>query len=141
MTAPDPTALAREVLEREERLSAYTYSIPLAAQASWDATRSEQVKSAPALARAVIAASELHRPIRVYDDCGDPECLNDHVWIADTVACEDSAIGWACARCCYYGEHPLECADHKGDHTGVPQDQACFTRAALNVTHDHQEEA
>ena len=46
--------LAREVLEREERLSAYTYSIPLAAQASWDATRSEQVRSAPALAHAVI---------------------------------------------------------------------------------------
>ena len=86
----------------------------------------------PALARAVIAVSELHRPIRVYDDCGDPECLNDHVWIADTVACEDSAIGWACGRCCYYGEHPLECADHKGDHKGVPQDQACATRTALN---------
>ena len=50
----DPTALAREALEREERLSAYTYSIPLAAQASWDATRSEQVRSAPDLARAVI---------------------------------------------------------------------------------------
>ena len=50
----DPITLAREVLEREERLSAYTYSIPLAAQASWDATRSEQVRSAPALARAVI---------------------------------------------------------------------------------------
>ena len=46
--------IAREVLEREERLSAYTYSIPLAAQASWDATRSEQVRSAPALAHAVI---------------------------------------------------------------------------------------
>ena len=86
---------------------------------------------AAALARAVIAVSELHRPIRVYDDCGDPECLNDHVWIADTVACEDSAIGWACARCCYYGEHPLECADHKGDHKGVPQVRACATRAAL----------
>ena len=85
-----------------------------------------------ALARAVLAVSELHRPIRVYDDCGDPECLNDHVWIADTVACEDSAIGWACARCCYYGEHPLECADHKGDHKGVPQVRACATRAALN---------
>ena len=55
--APDHPAvesLAREVLEREERLSAYTYSIPLAAQASWDGTRSEQVKSAPALARAVL---------------------------------------------------------------------------------------
>ena len=88
--------------------------------------------AAPALAHAVIAVSELHRPIRVYDDCGDPECLNDHVWIADTVACEDSAIGWACARCCYYGEHPLECADHKGDHKGVPQVRACATRAALN---------
>lgn len=50
----DPITLAREALEREERLSAYTYSIPLAAQASWDATRSEQVKSAPDLARAVI---------------------------------------------------------------------------------------
>ena len=42
------------MLEREERLSAYTYSIPLAAQASWDATRSEQVRSAPELAHAVI---------------------------------------------------------------------------------------
>ena len=50
----DPTDLAREVLEREERLSAYTYSIPLAAQASWDADRSEQVKAAPDLARAVV---------------------------------------------------------------------------------------
>ena len=89
------------------------------------------VHEARTLARAVIAVSELHRPIRVYDDCGDPECLNDHVWIADTVACEDSAIGWACARCCYYGEHPLECADHKGDHKGVPQVRACATRAAL----------
>ena len=51
---PAIESLAREALEREERLSAYTYSIPLAAQASWDATRSEQVRSAPALARAVI---------------------------------------------------------------------------------------
>ena len=51
---PAIESLAREVLEREERLSAYTYSIPLAAQASWDATRSEQVRSAPALAHAVI---------------------------------------------------------------------------------------
>ena len=51
---PAVESLAREVLEREERLSAYTYSIPLAAQASWDATRSEQVKAAPDLARAVI---------------------------------------------------------------------------------------
>ena len=50
----DPATLAREVLEREERLSAYSYSIPLAAQASWDATRSEQVKAAPDLARAVL---------------------------------------------------------------------------------------
>lgn len=62
-TAPalptDPTALAREVLEREERLSAYSYSIPLAAQASWDATRSEQVKSAPDLARAVARVAAL----------------------------------------------------------------------------------
>lgn len=49
----DPVDLAREVLEREERLSAYSYSIPLAAQASWDAARSEQVKAAPDLARAV----------------------------------------------------------------------------------------
>ena len=46
--------LARTTLEREKRLSAYTYSIPLAAQASWDATRSEQVRSAPDLAHAVI---------------------------------------------------------------------------------------
>ena len=51
---PDIEPLAREVLEREERLSAYSYSIPLAAQASWDATRSEQVKAAPDLARAVL---------------------------------------------------------------------------------------
>ena len=51
---PAIESLAREVLEREERLSAYTYSIPLAAQAFWDATRSEQVKAAPALARAVL---------------------------------------------------------------------------------------
>ena len=60
--APDHPAvesLAREVLEREERLSAYTYSIPLAAQASWDATRSEQVKSAPDLARAVARVAAL----------------------------------------------------------------------------------
>lgn len=84
------------------------------------------------LAGAVLAVSEVHDPLRVYDDCGDPECLNDHEWIADTVACEDSAIGWACARCCYYGEHPLECADHHGDHKGVPQVRACATRAALN---------
>ena len=47
------------MLEREERLSAYTYSIPLAAQASWDATRSEQVKAAPDLARAVARVAEL----------------------------------------------------------------------------------
>ena len=94
------------------------------------------VIEARTLAHAVIAVSELHRPIRVYDDCGDPECLNDHVWIADTVACEDSAIGWACARCCYYGEHPLECADHHGDHKGVPQVRACATRAALNGEND-----
>ena len=51
---PAIESLAREVLEREERLSAYTYSIPLAAQALWDAIRSEQVKAAPDLAHAVI---------------------------------------------------------------------------------------
>ena len=56
---PAVESLAREVLEREERLSAYTYSIPLAAQASWDATRSEQVKSAPDLARAVARVAAL----------------------------------------------------------------------------------
>ena len=61
MTAADrdPLTIAREVLEREERLSAYSYSIPLAAQASWDATRSEQVRSAPDLARAVIRLADL----------------------------------------------------------------------------------
>ena len=102
-----PTTLAREVLDLAHEDETVTVcSIP--------------DNKATTLARAVIAVSELHRPIRVYDDCGDPECLNDHVWIADTVACEDSAIGWACARCCYYGEHPLECADHHGDHKGVP---------------------
>ena len=55
----DPLIIAREVLEREERLSAYSYSIPLAAQASWDADRSEQVKAAPDLARAVLRMDEL----------------------------------------------------------------------------------
>jgi len=54
MTDRDPLTIAREVLEREERLSTYSYSIPVEAQASWDATRSEQVKAAPDLARAVI---------------------------------------------------------------------------------------
>ena len=115
----DPTTLARAVLDLAHEDETVTVcTIP--------------DNKAATLARAVIAVSELHRPIRVYDDCGDPECLNDHVWIADTVACEDSAIGWACARCCYYGEHPLECADHHGDHKGVPQVRACATRAALN---------
>ena len=64
----DPVTLAREVLEREERLSAYTYSIPLAAQASWDATRSEQVRSAPALAHAVI---ELTAKVKRVDALAD----------------------------------------------------------------------
>ena len=54
MTDRNIVDLARATLEREERLSAYTYSIPLAAQAFWDATRSEQVRSAPELARAVL---------------------------------------------------------------------------------------
>lgn len=115
----DPTTLAREVLDAAHEDETITVcSIP--------------DNKVATLARAVIAVSELHQPIRVYDDCGDPECLNDHEWFADTVACEDSAIGWACARCCYHGEHPLECADHEGDHKGVPQDQACATRTALN---------
>ena len=119
MSDRDPMTIAREVLDLTHEDETVTVcSVP--------------DNKVAALARAVLAVSELHRPIRVYDDCGDPECLNDHVWIADTVACEDSAIGWACARCCYYGEHPLECADHKGDHKGVPQVRACATRAALN---------
>ena len=54
MTDRNIVDLARTTLEREERLSAYSYSIPLAAQALWDATRSEQVKAAPDLARAVL---------------------------------------------------------------------------------------
>ena len=54
MTDRNIVDLARATLEREERLSAYTYSISLAAQASWDAIRSEQVKAAPDLARAVL---------------------------------------------------------------------------------------
>ena len=124
MSDIDPITLAREVLDDYESMD------------DWNKphTRSgrEVLPSRVTLARAALAVSELHRPIRVYDDCGDPECPNDHVWVADTVACEDSAIGWACARCCYYGEHPLECADHKGDHKGVPADQACATRTALN---------
>ena len=130
--SPDPVTLARVVanthVEREWRRLDGTY---LGGTVCDSCRRPWPCKFLP-LARAVIAVSELHRPIRVYDDCGDPECLNDHVWIADTVACEDSAIGWACARCCYYGEHPLECADHHGDHKGVPQVRACATRAALN---------
>lgn len=115
----DPTALAREVLDLAHEDETVTVcSIP--------------DRKAAALARAVIAVSEMHDPLRVYDECGDPDCLNDHEWIADTFACEDSAIGWACARCCYDGEHPLECDDHHGDHKGVPQVRACATRAALN---------
>ena len=69
--APDHPAvesLAREVLEREERLSAYTYSIPLAAQASWDGTRSEQVKSAPALARAVLDLTAMVKRVEALAD-------------------------------------------------------------------------
>ena len=54
MTDRNIVDLARATLEREERLSDYSYSIPLAAQASWDAIRSEQVKAAPTLARAVL---------------------------------------------------------------------------------------
>ena len=54
MTDRNIVDLARATLEREERLSDYSYSIPLAAQALWDATRSEQVKAAPDLARAVL---------------------------------------------------------------------------------------
>ena len=54
MTDRNIVDLARATLEREERLSDYSYSIPLAAQASWDATRSEQVNAAPDLARAVL---------------------------------------------------------------------------------------
>ena len=65
---PAIESLAREVLEREERLSAYTYSIPLAAQASWDATRSEQVRSAPALAHAVI---DLTAKVKRVEDLAD----------------------------------------------------------------------
>ena len=125
----DPTALAREVLDDELGWEVKPGDLM---HPEDKAATYRLANAAPALARAVIAVSELHQPIRVYDDCGDPECLNDHEWFADTVACEDSAIGWACARCCYHGEHPLECADHKGDHKGVTADQACSTRTALN---------
>ena len=59
MTDRNIVDLARATLEREERLSDYSYSIPLAAQASWDAIRSEQVKAAPTLARAVLRVAML----------------------------------------------------------------------------------
>ena len=86
----------------------------------------------PALARAVIAVSELHRPIKVYNECDDPECPNDHIDLLDYQGCDATVIGWACEECCYHDEHPLECKDHGGDHTGVTADQACSTRTALN---------
>ena len=127
----DPTALAREVLDTYAawgKTAAGSDECTRATEAFTDAVNRGGLN----LARAALAVSEMHDPLRVYDECGDPECLNDHEWIADTFACEDSAIGWACARCCYDGEHPLECDDHHGDHKGVPQVRACATRAALN---------
>ena len=80
----DPLTVAREVLEREERLSAYSYSIPLAAQASWDATRSEQVKAAPDLARAVIDLTAKVKHMEALADRLDREAADDFDGVSGT---------------------------------------------------------
>lgn len=115
----NPVTLAREVLDavhEDETITVCT--IP--------------DNKVAALARAVITVAELHRPIRVYDECHDPECPNDHIEIEDYFGCDSTVIGWACDECCYDNGNPLECKDHDGDHTGVTADQACSTRTALN---------
>lgn len=77
-------------------------------------------------------ALELHRPIRVYDECQHPA---DHgctpVDVHPFGGCDQSFIGWACACCCFDGVEPVECRDHDGLHEGVDMDHACRTRATL----------
>ncbi|WP_271437706.1 hypothetical protein [Micrococcus luteus] len=115
----DPLTIAREVLETAHEDETVTVcSVP-------------DNKTA-ALARAVLAVSELHQPIRVYDECLDAECRNDHIELVDYWGCDSTVIGWACDECCYDNGNPLECKKHGGDHAGVTADQACSIRAALN---------
>ena len=92
----------------------------------------DRAAAAPTLARAVLAVSELHQPIRVYAECLDAECRNDHIELVDYWGCDSTVIGWACDECCYDNGNPLECKKHGGDHAGVTADQACSIRAALN---------
>lgn len=82
---------------------------------------------------------ELHRPVRVYDEC---EHTLDHgckrIEVYDYVGCDESFSGWACSKCCYDGEYPLECCDHgSANHSGIDFDHACRTRAILMGAEDN----
>ncbi|MDY6054361.1 hypothetical protein [Micrococcus sp.] len=126
----DPVELAREVLDAHAAWGKTGPGTDECEQASHAFTSAVR-RHGYDLARAVLAVSELHRPIRAYDECHDPECRNEHIELEDYWGCDSTVIGWACDECCYDNGNPLECKKHGGDHTGVTADQACSTRAAL----------
>lgn len=83
---------------------------------------------------AIQRVRDVHRPIRVYDECqhdADHGC--EIVELADYTGCNESVIGWACDHCCYGngGEWPKEECPHGGDHGGTPKSESCPTIQAL----------
>ncbi len=82
----------------------------------------------------VEAVRTIHRPIRVYDECehdADHGC--EPIEVYDYMACNESAIGWACSVCCYDDEMPIEGCPHGAVHNGVTREHACPTTEALAV--------
>ena len=93
----------------------------------------EQAERAEAAEARVAAAAALHRPIRVYEECDhDADHGCEPIEVYDYTGCSESAIGWACATCCYDDEYPIECCPHGADHRGVTEADSCPTRAALD---------
>ena len=88
--------------------------------------------------RIAAAVMELHRPIRVYDECDHDDCQADPIEVYDYMACTDSAIGWACETCCYDDEMPLENCPHGGCHNGVEWADSCPTHKLMEATDDHR---
>ena len=77
---------------------------------------------------------EIHRPIRVYDECEcDLKNDDDHeqIELLDYTACRKSFIGWACESCCYDDEYPLENCPHGAVHHDVLEEDSCPTNQAL----------
>ena len=92
-----------------------------------------------AAAEAAIArVRSLHKPFRLYDECGHDHEYNEpgtrYIEELSNVTCEDGFLYEICDECCAHrGEQSKECLD---DHDHGPGKPICATIAALDGTEE-----